>query len=84
MVLAQKPRDLTLKRVEACKQLRDAYRDRLVKMDFDDQDHTRLERQLDAQSRTWLEQQLRSIGEVLDNLQNSVQVCPFSCLCAEY
>jgi hypothetical protein len=30
MVLAQKPRDFTLKRVEACKQLRDAYRDRLA------------------------------------------------------
>jgi hypothetical protein len=46
MVLAQKPRDMTLKRLEACKQLRDAYRARLAKEDFDDQDGTSLERQL--------------------------------------
>jgi hypothetical protein len=72
MVLAQKPRDLTLKRVEACKQLRDAYRDRLAENDFDDQ------------GGTWLEGQLQWIVKELDNLQNSVQVCPFSCLCAEY
>jgi hypothetical protein len=83
MVLAQRPRDLTLKRVEACKQLRYAYRNRLEK-DFDDQDPTGLERQLDAQGRTWLERRLQSIVEVLDKLQNSVQVCPFSCPCAEY
>ncbi|KAF4211370.1 hypothetical protein CNMCM5878_002704 [Aspergillus fumigatiaffinis] len=61
MVLAQKPRDLTLKRVEACKQLRDAYRNRLAENDFDDQ------------GRTWLERRLQSIVKVLDNLQNSVQ-----------
>ncbi|GIJ92742.1 hypothetical protein Asppvi_002020 [Aspergillus pseudoviridinutans] len=73
MVLAQKPRDLTLKRLEACKQLRDAYCDRLAKMDLDDQDRIRLERQLNAQGRAWLERRLRSIVEVLDNLQNSVQ-----------
>jgi hypothetical protein len=72
MVLAQKPRDLTLKRVEACKQLRDTYRDRLAENDFD------------AQGRTWLEQRLRSTVELLDKLRYSVQVCPFSCLCAEY
>jgi hypothetical protein len=83
MVLAQRPRDLTLKRVEACKQLRYAYRDRLEK-DFDDQDPTGLERQLDAQGRTWLERRLQSIVEVLDKLQNSVQVCPFSYPCTEY
>jgi hypothetical protein len=84
MVLAQKPRDLTLKRVEACKQLRDAYRARLAKEDFDDQDRTPPERQLNAQGRTWLERRLQSIVEVLDNLQNSVQVCPFSCPCSKY
>ncbi|GFF82398.1 hypothetical protein IFM47457_05796 [Aspergillus lentulus] len=37
MVLAQKLRDLTLKRVEACKQLRDAYYNCLVEDDFDAQ-----------------------------------------------
>jgi hypothetical protein len=94
MVLVQNPRVLTLKRVEACKQLRDAYRARLAKddayraclakEDFDDQDSTPLERQLDAQGRTWLERRLQSIIEELDKLQNSVQVCPFSYLCAEY
>ena len=84
MVLARKPRDLNLKRVEACKQLHDAYCDRLAKMDLDDQDRTRLERQLDAQGRAWLERRLRPIVEVLENLQNSVQVCSFSCPCAEY
>lgn len=83
MVLAQRPRDLTLKRVEACKQLRDAYRDRLEK-DFDDQDPTGLERRLDARGRTWLERRLQSIVEVVDKLQNSVQVCPSSCACAEH
>ncbi|KAF7164514.1 hypothetical protein CNMCM6106_001032 [Aspergillus hiratsukae] len=61
MVLAQKPRDLTLKRVEACKQLRDAYRDRLAENDFD------------YQGRTWLERRLQLIVRKLDNLQNSVQ-----------
>ena len=84
MVLAQQPRDWTLKRIEACKQLRDAYCDCLAKMDLDDQDRTPLERQLDAQGRAWLERRLRSIVEVLENLQNSVQVCSFSCPCAEY
>jgi hypothetical protein len=72
MVLAQKPRDLTLKRVEACKQLRDAYRDRLAENDFDDQ------------GRTWLERRLQWIGKELDSLQNSVQVSPFSWPCAGY
>jgi hypothetical protein len=72
MVVAQKPRDLTLKRFEACKQLRDTYRDRLAENDFDNQ------------GRTWIERQLQSIVKVLHNLQNSVQVCPFSCPCAEY
>jgi hypothetical protein len=62
MVIAQKPKDLTLKRFEACKQLRDAYRDRLAENDFDDQ------------GRTWLERRLQSIVMELDNLQNSVQV----------
>ncbi|KAH1297216.1 hypothetical protein KXW28_009156 [Aspergillus fumigatus] len=61
MVIAQKPKDLTLKRFEACKQLRDAYRDRLAENDFDDQ------------GRTWLERRLQSIVMELDNLQNSVQ-----------
>ncbi|RHZ60746.1 uncharacterized protein CDV56_108454 [Aspergillus thermomutatus] len=61
MVLAQKPRDLTLKRVEACKQLLDAYRDRLAENDFD------------YQGRTWLERRLQSIVRKLDDLQNSVQ-----------
>ncbi|KAH3006536.1 hypothetical protein KXV89_009001, partial [Aspergillus fumigatus] len=45
----------------ACKQLRDAYRDRLAENDFDDQ------------GRTWLERRLQSIVMELDNLQNSVQ-----------
>ncbi|RHZ48752.1 DUF2841 domain-containing protein [Aspergillus thermomutatus] len=48
-------------RVEACKQLHDAYRDRLAENDFDDQ------------GRTWLERRLQSIVRELDNLQNSVQ-----------
>ncbi|GFF63368.1 hypothetical protein IFM51744_11127 [Aspergillus udagawae] len=73
MVVAQKPRDLTLKRVEACKQLRDAYRDRLTEENFDNQDLNRLGRQLDAWCRTWLEQRLQTIVTDLDNLQNSVQ-----------
>ncbi|KAH3438007.1 hypothetical protein KXW39_000827 [Aspergillus fumigatus] len=73
MVLAQRPRDLTLKRVEACKQLRDAYHDRLAEENFDNQDLNRLGRQLDAQCRTWLERRLQSIVRDLDNIQNSVQ-----------
>jgi hypothetical protein len=72
MVVAQKPRDLTLKRVEACKQLRDTYSARLAENNFDNQ------------GRTWLEERLQYIVKVLHNLQNSVQVCPFSCPCAEY
>jgi hypothetical protein len=82
MVVAQEPRDLTLKRVEACKQLRDAYRDRLAEENFDnqDQDLNRLGRQLDAQCRTWLERRLQSIVRDLDNLQNSIQVCSLTCL----
>jgi hypothetical protein len=84
MVVAQKPRDMTLKRVEACKQLREAYRRRLAEEDFDNRDLNRFGQQLDAQCRTWLERQLQWIAEVLNNLQNSVQVCPFSCACAEY
>ncbi|EAW16824.1 uncharacterized protein NFIA_001730 [Aspergillus fischeri NRRL 181] len=61
MVVAQKPRDLTLKRVEACKQLLDAYHGRLAENDFDDQ------------GRTWLERRLQWIVKELDTLQNSVQ-----------
>jgi hypothetical protein len=72
MVLAQKPGHLTLKKVAACKQLHDAYLDRLAENDFDDQ------------GRNWLERRLQWIVKELDNLQNSVQVCPFSCPCAEY
>ncbi|KAJ8147654.1 hypothetical protein LV156_009019 [Aspergillus fumigatus] len=48
MVVAQKPRDLTLKRFEACKQLRDTYRDRLEENDIDNQGRTWLERQLQS------------------------------------
>jgi hypothetical protein len=80
MVVAQEPSDLTLKRVEACKQLRDAYRDRLAEENFDNQDLNRLGRQLDAQCRTWLERRLQSIVRDLDNLQNSIQVCSLTCL----
>jgi hypothetical protein len=46
MVLAQKPKGLALKRVEACKQLRDAYCDHLAKKDLNDQGRTWLERRL--------------------------------------
>ncbi|KAF7182858.1 hypothetical protein CNMCM7691_002602 [Aspergillus felis] len=75
MVLAQKPRDLslTLKRFQACKQLLDAYRDCLAKRDVDDQHRNPLERKLDDQGRTWLEQRLQSIVMELDKLQSSVQ-----------
>ncbi|GFF50467.1 hypothetical protein IFM46972_09051 [Aspergillus udagawae] len=73
MVVAQEPRDLTLKRVKACKQLHNAYRDRLAEENFDNQDLNQLGRQLNAQCLIWLQRRLQSIVRDLDNLQNSIQ-----------
>lgn len=73
MVLAQKPKDLTAKRFEAHKQLRDTY-------EYARQSANRFDDQISA----WCERRLRSILDGLDNIQNSVQVRPFPCSCAKH